>query len=63
MARCFLAIPATSAPSEQVFSQCKTVVGPHCRSLSGESIEHLLCLKEWYYSMRTLDPMTMRIPN
>ncbi|KNZ50021.1 uncharacterized protein VP01_463g9 [Puccinia sorghi] len=57
MARCFLAIPATSSPSESVFSQCKTVVGPHHGRISAESIENLLCLKEWYYSMGTLDPM------
>jgi hypothetical protein len=47
MAKCFLAIPSTSAPSKQVFLQCKTVFGPQRASLSPQSIEHLLCLKEW----------------
>jgi hypothetical protein len=56
MARCFLAIPATSAPSEQVFSKCKAVIGPQRASLSPQSIEHLLCLKEWYCSFGTVDP-------
>jgi hypothetical protein len=56
MERCFLAIPATSAPSERVFLQCKEVVGPQQASLSPQSIEHLLCLKEWYLSIRIVDP-------
>ncbi|KNZ61931.1 hypothetical protein VP01_1334g2 [Puccinia sorghi] len=30
-----------------------TVFGPHCRSLSAESIKNLLCLEQWYYSMGT----------
>jgi hypothetical protein len=56
MAQCYLAIPATSAPSERVFSKCKAIVGPQRASLSSESIEHLLCLKEWYRTIGTVDP-------
>ncbi|KAA1125416.1 hypothetical protein PGTUg99_050024 [Puccinia graminis f. sp. tritici] len=56
MARCYLAIPATSAPSERVFSRSKTVIGPHRGSLNPTSIEHLLCLKDWYRTIGTLDP-------
>ncbi|PLW26518.1 hypothetical protein PCANC_23590 [Puccinia coronata f. sp. avenae] len=48
MAKCFLAIPATSAPSERVFSKSKTIFGSQRHSLSSSSVEHLLCVKEWY---------------
>ncbi|KAI7967282.1 hypothetical protein MJO29_000559 [Puccinia striiformis f. sp. tritici] len=48
MARCYLGIPATSAPSERVFSRSKTIIGSQRHSLSSSSIEHLLCVKEWY---------------
>jgi hypothetical protein len=48
MARCYLAIPATSAPSERVFSHCKNIVGPQRGRLSPTSIGNLLCHKEWY---------------
>ena len=47
MARCFLAIPATSASSEQVFSTSKAIIGPQRANLDSTSIEQLLCLKEW----------------
>ncbi|KAA1065632.1 hypothetical protein PGT21_005750 [Puccinia graminis f. sp. tritici] len=48
MASCCLGIPATSAPSERVFSRSKTIIGSQKHSLSSSSIEHLLCVKEWY---------------
>jgi hypothetical protein len=57
MATCFLAIPATSASSERVFSKSKNIVGPQRSSLSPTSIEHLLCLKEWYRTTGNLDPL------
>jgi hypothetical protein len=57
MASCFLAIPATSASSERVFSKSKTIVGAQRSSLSATSIEQLLCLKEWYRSTGNLDPL------
>jgi hypothetical protein len=47
MARCYLAVSATSAPLEHIFSHCK---------LSPTSIENLLCLKEWYQLVGKLDP-------
>ncbi|PLW14599.1 hypothetical protein PCANC_20414 [Puccinia coronata f. sp. avenae] len=56
MAQCYLAVPATRAPLEQVFSHCKNIVGPQHGSLSPTSIGNLLCLKEWYQSVGTLDP-------
>ncbi|KAA1088851.1 hypothetical protein PGTUg99_032414 [Puccinia graminis f. sp. tritici] len=48
MASCYLGIPATSAPSKQVFSRSKTIIGPQRHSLSSSAIKHLLCVKEWY---------------
>ncbi|KAI7959922.1 hypothetical protein MJO29_004990 [Puccinia striiformis f. sp. tritici] len=48
MACCYLGTPATSAPSERVFSRSKTIIGSQRHSLSSSSIEHLLCVKEWY---------------
>ncbi|PLW40458.1 hypothetical protein PCANC_09345 [Puccinia coronata f. sp. avenae] len=66
MAQCYLAIPATSAPSERVFSKCKAIVGPQRASLSSESIEHLLCLKEWYRTIATIleqDNKIIRLSN
>jgi hypothetical protein len=48
MAKCFLAVPATSAPLERIFSRSKTIICSQRHSLSSLSIEHLLCIKEWY---------------
>ncbi|KAA1071039.1 hypothetical protein PGTUg99_000567 [Puccinia graminis f. sp. tritici] len=46
MASCGLGIPATSAPSEQVFSRSKTIIRSQRHSLKSSSIEQLLCVKE-----------------
>lgn len=54
MAKCYLAIPATSVSSERVFSKTKAVIGPQRARLSPSSIEMLLCLKDWY---RLLGPL------
>lgn len=54
MARCFFAIPATSTPSERVFSKAKAIIGPQRSRLAPQSIEMLLCLKDWY---ATFGPM------
>lgn len=48
MAMSFLAIPATSSPSEGVFSKTKNILGPQRASLSSMNVEVLLCLKDWY---------------
>ncbi|KNZ54334.1 uncharacterized protein VP01_2974g3 [Puccinia sorghi] len=56
MARCFLAIPATSAASKQVFSKSKAIIGPQRASLDSTSIEQLLCLKEWACVFRNRAP-------
>ena len=47
IARDHLAIPATSAPSERVFSQGGDIVTKKRNRLSGERIRELLCLKDW----------------
>ncbi|PLW14034.1 hypothetical protein PCANC_17077 [Puccinia coronata f. sp. avenae] len=48
MARTFLAIPATSAASERVFSKGRRIVSWQRSSLNPKSVEELLCVKEWY---------------
>ncbi|PLW09422.1 hypothetical protein PCANC_17622 [Puccinia coronata f. sp. avenae] len=48
MARIFLAIPATSAASERVFSKGRRIVSWQRSSLKPQSLEELLCVKEWY---------------
>lgn len=48
MARRFLAVPATSAASERVFSKGRRIVSWQRSSLDPGTIEQLLCLKEWY---------------
>jgi hypothetical protein len=61
MARCYLSIPATSSPCKRVFSRSKSVIGPQRGSVQPKTIEHLLCLKDWYQKIRTLDPTTYEI--
>jgi hypothetical protein len=48
MARRYLAVPATSAASKRVFSKGQQIVSWKHSSLEPETIEGLLCLKEWY---------------
>lgn len=48
MAKTYLAIPATSSPSEGVFSKTKNILGPQRASLTSMNVEVLLCLKDWY---------------
>ena len=45
MARCFLAVPATSAPSECAFSQARHLVTDERHSLGTETIRECMCLK------------------
>ena len=47
MARDFLAIPASSVPSERVFSSATTLVSKKRTRLSDKTIRATLCLKEW----------------
>jgi hypothetical protein len=47
MARDYLAIPATSAPVERVFSGGTDLVQPKRGSLSEDAIQACMCLKSW----------------
>lgn len=44
----FLAIPATSCPSEGQFNKTKRILGPQRSSLSSLHVETLLCVKDWH---------------
>ena len=48
MARDFLAIPATSAPAERVFSQGRRLISYYRHKLSARTIEMVMSLKYWY---------------
>ena len=47
MAHDYLAIPASSAPVEWVFSRGTDLVSAKCMSLAPESIQVCMCLKGW----------------
>jgi hypothetical protein len=47
IAKDYLAIPATSAPSECVFSQGGDIVTKKRNKLTGDSIRMIVCLKAW----------------
>jgi hypothetical protein len=64
MAKCFLGIPATSAPSKRVFSKSKTVIGLQQHSLSLSSLKHLVCVKDWYQKFdEMMDISSIDTPN
>ncbi|GBC48099.2 zinc finger BED domain-containing protein RICESLEEPER 2-like [Rhizophagus irregularis DAOM 181602=DAOM 197198] len=48
MARDFLLIPATSVPSEQVFSSGKNLITDKRNRLVGKTIRMCLCLRSWW---------------
>jgi hAT family C-terminal dimerisation region len=47
MARDHLAIPATSAPSEYVFSVGSDIITKKRNRLGGDNTRRLLCLRDW----------------
>ncbi|KAK2730655.1 hypothetical protein FQN55_005610, partial [Onygenales sp. PD_40] len=47
MARYYLAIPATSAPSESIFSQGSDIVTKKRNNLKKDTVNIILCLKNW----------------
>ena len=47
MARDFQAIPATSAPSERIFSQAGNLVSKIKARIISENIRYVLCLRSW----------------
>ena len=50
MARDYLAIPASSAPAERIFSSASDVVTQDRACLSADTIRAIMCLKHWYSS-------------
>ncbi|CAB5371059.1 unnamed protein product [Rhizophagus irregularis] len=48
IARDFLSIPATSVPSEQVFSSGKNLITDKRNRLVGKTIRMCLCLRSWW---------------
>ena len=64
MAKSYLGIPATSAPSERVFSLSKTIIGSQRHSLSSQSIQQLVCVKDWYQKYEEMvDISSTTLPN
>jgi hypothetical protein len=49
MARNYLAIPATSVPSEQCFSISKNLITNNRNRLIGKTVRISMCLKSWNY--------------
>lgn len=47
MARDYLAIPATSAPSERVFSVAGNLISKKRTRISSENVRYVLCLRSW----------------
>jgi hypothetical protein len=47
IARDYLAIPATSAPSECVFSSSGDIITKKRNRLTGDSVRMIVCLKAW----------------
>jgi hypothetical protein len=47
MARDYHAIPATSAPSERVFSIAGNLISKKRTRISSKSVRYVLCLRSW----------------
>jgi hAT family C-terminal dimerisation region len=47
MARDHLAIPATSAPSEVVFSNSGDIITKKRSRLAPDTVRHIICLRDW----------------
>lgn len=53
MARDYLAIPATSVPSEQCFSISKNLITNNRNRLLGKTTRACICLKSWWSNFLT----------
>lgn len=49
MARDYMAIPATSAPSERVFSAAGNLISKKRTCISSENVRYVICLRNWGY--------------
>ncbi len=47
IARDYLAIPATSAPSERTFSYAGNLISKRRTRISSENVRYVLCLRSW----------------
>ena len=47
IARDFMAIPATSAPSERVFSIAGNLISKKRSRIASENVRYVLCLRSW----------------
>ena len=45
--RSYLAIPATSAPSERLFSNSADILTKKRNRLSSQTLRYLFCLRDW----------------
>ncbi len=50
MARDYLAIPASSVPSEQAFSEAGDILSKRRNRIEGETMGAIMCLKSWLRS-------------
>ncbi|MBW0545650.1 hypothetical protein O181_085365 [Austropuccinia psidii MF-1] len=50
MANKVLSIPATSAPSERVFSDGRKILTYQCAALSSKHVDQLACVKSWSHT-------------
>jgi hypothetical protein len=50
MAKDYLAIPATSAPAERIFSSASDLITQDRTCLAADTIRAVMCLKHWYRS-------------
>ncbi|CAO1945719.1 unnamed protein product [Urochloa humidicola] len=55
MARDFLAIPLSTVASESTFSTADMIIDKYRNSLSSETVEALICAKDWLKEYLTDD--------